>query len=645
MFQSDIKQHLVILILLAALGLAAGGATLSGPFLHEDTRYILDDPRTESVARAWQGLSLEDGFRQPVLFFTYAVDRALGGGSAWAFHLTNVLIHVAAGWVLYLLLVEATARTRDRPKSEWAYVPAVAAGLHLIHPLNVQAVAYLSDRGHLLSTLLALLAVWGVARFARLRQDAPKSFTGPAWMLAAVVFFVLAVGTHPAAVCLPVVAVVYLILFGNDPALKKELKIGLFVLIPILLYMAWRAPVDPSALTADGEAPGRWDYLASQIQFLWFYYGFKYLLPFNLNFAPDAAVGGLGDPGVWAAVALTGAVAWGAWRQTQSPLLRFGLIWAGVAFLANSALVPISPPVSEARFYLPGVGLHLAVAWALARLLHRVPRRTLPFAAALGAVLLTLTVLRGMVFSSEESLWRDVLSKSPGQPVAALRLASFYEQAEKMGDAQAVLEQAIAVQPDSESLRLRLGLLYMKQKRFDPAIEQFEAAIRGGTQNPVAYYNAGLALVEQKRGAQAVPFLERIIQGENLPGKYYYLLGRAYHQAGRLDDALKQLRLAVKKDPGNALAYNRMGEVYWDMKSYFFADVAFQQAYQADNASVPILNNLISSSMLMKHYVEAIEYCDRLLEIDADNPNARQWKIAAERFLKTEKKEETPAVE
>ncbi|MGP0628878.1 tetratricopeptide repeat protein [Nitrospina sp. 32_T5] len=645
MFQSGIKQHLTALMVLAVLGLVAGGATLSTPFVYEDPSFILEDPRAGSVAKAWEGLSLENGYRQPVLFFSYALDGVLGGGSAWAFHLTNVLIHVAAGWALYFLLVEAVARTRDRPKSEWVYVPMVAAGLHLIHPLNVQAVAYLSDRESLLSTLFSLLVVWSVARFARLRQEAPKSFAGSAWMLAAVAFFVLAAGTHPAAVCLPVVAGVYLILFGQDPALKRELKVGLAVMIPILLYMAWRAPVDPSALAADDGAPGRWDHLATQVGYLWFYYGFKYLLPFNLSFLPDAALAGVGDAGVWAALVLTLAVAWLAWKKTQSPLLRFGLIWTGVAFLANSALVPQSPLVSEARFYLPGAGLHLVVAWALARLTHRVPGRLAPIAAGLGAVLLTLAVLRGLVFTSEETLWRDVLNQSPGQRVAAMQLASFYEQAEKPDEAEAVLKQAIAVRPDSENLRLKLGLLYMKQERFDSAIEQFEAAIHGGTQNPVAYYHAGKALVEQDRGAQAVPFLERIIQGENLPGKYYYLLGRAYHQAGRLDDALKQFRLTVKKDPGNALAYNRMGEVYWDTKSYFFADVAFQQAYVADNASVPILNNLISSSMLMKHYEEAIEYCDRLLEIDPDNPNARQWKIAAQRLLKTEKKEEPPAVE
>ncbi|CCQ90039.1 exported hypothetical protein [Nitrospina gracilis 3/211] len=69
MFQSGIKQHLTSLVVLAVLGLAACGATLSAPFLYEDPSFILEDPRVGSVAKAWEGLSLENGYRQPVLFF------------------------------------------------------------------------------------------------------------------------------------------------------------------------------------------------------------------------------------------------------------------------------------------------------------------------------------------------------------------------------------------------------------------------------------------------------------------------------------------------------------------------------------------------------------------------------------------------
>ncbi|CAI2716909.1 tetratricopeptide repeat protein [Nitrospina watsonii] len=645
MIQGGIKQHLQSFLLLGVLGMAAWAVTLTSPFLHEDPHFILDDPRTASLSQGWQALELKNLLQQPVLFFSYAVNRALGGDDALGFHLVNILIHVAAALLFYLLLVECSGRTRDRPKAEWTPLPALAAALYLVHPLNVQAVTYLSDRGHLLATLFYLAAMLGVARFARLRQEQPKSFRGPAWMLLAAACFLLALGAHAAAVTLPVMAIVYLILFGNDPSLKKELKISLAVLIPILLYMAWRVPLDDPRLpgTGDAAALDRWRYLATQVEAWWFFYGWKYVLPFQLNFQPEFAPGGLSDPGLWGALVLTATAAYLAWKKTDSPLLRFGLIWTLVTLLPTSSLVPLDPVVSESRFYLPGLGLHLFAAWGLIRLTRERPRRTLTVAGGLViGGLLMLTVVRGTVFQSEERLWQDVLAQAPGQPQATLHLASFYENANQPDNAERALKAALALHPEHESLRLRLGLLYMEQKRLEPAIEQFEAAIHEGTQNPVAFYNAGRALVEQQQGAKAAPFLERVIQGEKLPGKYYFLLGRAYHQAGRLDDALKQFRLVVKKEPGNAEALNKMGEVYWDMKSFFFADVAFQQAYQVDDRSLPILNNLISSSMLMQHYEDAIEYCDRLLEIDPDNANARQWKIAAQRFQKTKKSEPPP---
>jgi tetratricopeptide (TPR) repeat protein len=295
------------------------------------------------------------------------------------------------------------------------------------------------------------------------------------------------------------------------------------------------------------------------------------------------------------------------------------------------------------------MGLHLFAAWLLVRLTAAKPTRAFSVAGVLVAVLVMLSVMHGRVFRSEEALWQDVLAKSPGQPQAALQLASLYMDRKAFDDAERVMRETLAAQPDNEPLRLRLGLLYMQLKRYENAVAQFQEAINRGTKNPLAYYNSGLAQVELGRGKDALRYLETVIQGEKLPGKYYYVLGRAYHQAGQLEDALEQLRLAVKKDPNHAQAYNQMGKVYWDMKTYFFADAAFQKAYQADNTSIPILNNLISSSMLMRQYDDAIRYCDRLLEVDPDNANARQWRIAAQRLKETGKKEpvtpqtETPA--
>ena len=100
---------------------------------------------------------------------------------------------------------------------------------------------------------------------------------------------------------------------------------------------------------------------------------------------------------------------------------------------------------------------------------------------------------------------------------------------------------------------------------------------------------------------------------------------------------MKQLQLSRKLDPENAEAYNQLGKLYWDMKSYYFAEVAFQQAYQHAPKSVDILNNLVSANMALHEYGEAIHYLKALQALNPDDANAQQMLIAAER-LKAEQR-------
>ena len=93
------------------------------------------------------------------------------------------------------------------------------------------------------------------------------------------------------------------------------------------------------------------------------------------------------------------------------------------------------------------------------------------------------------------------------------------------------------------------------------------------------------------------------------------------------------------------MAHNEMGQLFWDMNSFYFADVAFQKAYQLDDQYEDALNNLVSSSMVFKHYEEAIGYLNRLLEINPDNDNARQLLTAAQRFKEQQKLEPPPKVQ
>jgi tetratricopeptide (TPR) repeat protein len=189
---------------------------------------------------------------------------------------------------------------------------------------------------------------------------------------------------------------------------------------------------------------------------------------------------------------------------------------------------------------------------------------------------------------------------------------------------------------------IKMGELHIQRKEYAKALESFEELIRQNIKGPGVNFNAGLALLEMKQPKDAIPYLEKAV-GQQPGVAYWHLtLARAYHKSHQLQKALKYYRASLQINPNQPAAHNEMGLVFWNLKSFYFADASFQKAHQLDNQYVEALNNLVSSSMLFKQYDKAIIYINRLLEINPENDSAQQLLTAAQRFQKQQKSEPPP---
>jgi hypothetical protein len=145
--------------LVALLAAAVFAHTLPFDFVYDDVPVILRNEHLHSLA-AWReilaGPWWSSGLYRPLTSLTFAINWAMGGGSPWPFHLTNVLAHAAAS-VLVLLL----AKRLLPPAAALA-----AALLFAVHPVHVEAVANLVGRAEVLATLFTVAAAllyleWG----------------------------------------------------------------------------------------------------------------------------------------------------------------------------------------------------------------------------------------------------------------------------------------------------------------------------------------------------------------------------------------------------------------------------------------------------------------------------------------------------
>src|SRR4029077_5393027 len=154
---------------LAALGLVTAAVfapTLRFPFLWDDNVYVVTNPHLRSLgylgeyftATFCAGAAKECAFYRPLVAVSYLVDYLLWGPSALGHHLSCVAVHVAVVLVFYALVLRLFERRR---------VALVAALFFAVHPLRVEAVAFVAARTDPPATLLVLIAFWAFVRSLR----------------------------------------------------------------------------------------------------------------------------------------------------------------------------------------------------------------------------------------------------------------------------------------------------------------------------------------------------------------------------------------------------------------------------------------------------------------------------------------------
>jgi len=144
----------------------------------------------------WAFRSIEAANWHPLTWISHMADCQVFGLNTAGHHAVNVMLHAINAVLLFLLLHKATG---------FPWRSLCVAALFALHPLNVETVAWVSERKSLLSMLFSLLAVACYGWYAR----TPEAYLQK-WRryVAVIFFFVLALLAKPMAVTLPVVLLI-----------------------------------------------------------------------------------------------------------------------------------------------------------------------------------------------------------------------------------------------------------------------------------------------------------------------------------------------------------------------------------------------------------------------------------------------------
>jgi tetratricopeptide (TPR) repeat protein len=109
------------------------------------------------------------------------------------------------------------------------------------------------------------------------------------------------------------------------------------------------------------------------------------------------------------------------------------------------------------------------------------------------------------------------------------------------------MEQAASDSPKEEGIRL------LRAGQIDEAIQVLGDVLRADKDDPQAHMYIGVCYGQKNDKLHAIHHLETSVNLEENP-KALYNLGMVYESAHRIDEAVRQYRMAVQLDPDYAMA-------------------------------------------------------------------------------------------
>jgi protein O-mannosyl-transferase len=580
-------------LLLVLAVVAVYGRILGHDFIFnwDDNRYVFDNPAIKGLS--WPHLrqvftSCYVGNYAPVQMLSYMLDHVLWGLRPGGYLLSNILLHALNGIVFYRLLLRLHA---DR------CLALYAALIFLLHPVQVESVAWVSQRKNLLAMFFFLLAWTGYCGF----RSAEKGKGGGSYA-ASLAAFVSALLAKSAAVILPPLLLLYDLCFPMG-----ERRLRLRDKVP---YLAAAAIVGLLAIYTQstdfggGRAPFHGGTpLATFYSMLPVFCRYLTMLvwPFSLSAVYAPPLHKTLDPLVIGAALLLALLSWLLWRLWQRDRrLGFWGIFFFVALLPVAQIVPLVTMMNDRYLYFPMLGAAVLAGAGASRLRSRWGALS---SWVLGVPLLLLALLscqRAGVWHDAQTLWRDAVAKSPTAShawsslaevhfrllqvpeavqayehslaldpqnrLAIAALGPIYTETGDLEKGYAMLRRYLALQPRDAKAWGYLGINYKLRGNYPEAERMYRTALTLQPDSERVYFLLGDLLVAQQRLAEA---RQHLVRAETLwpaAPEVAYRLACVEALAGRPEEALAWLEKALQRGYRNYdhLAENRELVSLWN---------------------------------------------------------------------------------
>lgn len=427
----------------------------------------------------------------------------------------------------------------------------LAAALFALHPVQVESVAWISERKNVLMGFFFLLALLAWTRFVE--ASARQKWT---YYSLALAFYALALFSKTTACTLPAALLLILWLKKARIDWRALAQIAPFVALGIgmgLVTLWWERYHQGTLGETFGIGLPERFLVASRA--LWFYAG-KLVWPANLVFSYPRWIVSAGNPIDYVWLLVTAAVA------TLIYLAR-GRLGRGPEVAALYFATTLAPVlgfimlytfrysfVADHYQYLASIGPLALVAAGISHACDRAGKRKWLLEGASGVVLLAFLGLlswsQSAMYSDWDTLWSTTVSRNPNSWMAHNNRAIGLARKGAIPEAITQFNKALELNPNHGEAHYNLANALLQVDREEEALAHYERALQINPRHARAHYNLAIVLLHQQRLEEAIVHFNKALEINPNDAVSHEKLANVLRHLGRTDEAEAHSRKALE---------------------------------------------------------------------------------------------------
>lgn len=565
------------LLACCVLGCLATGLylnTLSNYFTNWDDGMIYSNYLVRSLD--WDNLrkifSYErGGTYQPIRVLSYAIDFHFWKLNPMGYHVTNILFYVSTCIMVFLTLKLLSRHLREGTgEGSHERVALAGAFLFAVHPVHVEAVAWLAARKEVLQGFFFFAAFF---LYLKAREEGGRRRI--LYLGLGLLMILLATLSKPSAIVFPAVLLVYEVARSRETWMDVLKKHWLFFICSIGISIVFVSILIKVMIDAGGVKPYRGGSFFSNVlvSFYAFLYNIK-LLAFTVNYSASYTIDlprpllGLRTLFVLGVTVLLFGLS--IWSLRKGKVFFFTFFFFLVTLLPFLNLVPTSTILADRYVFIPSFAYCFLLGVGFDRFYTLQARHCSEgflklLSMALLVFLLTgysfMTIRQNRIWENSYTLWADAVEKYPGSNTANALLGVVYLDLGMDEEAIKYLEKAVQILPYDYQSRNNLGIVYGRSGQPEKALKAFLTALSLRPDDESILIN--LSVLYQRYGdyKKTEEILKFLLSRHPGNRDLHFRLGLMYKQMEKYEAAVSELVQSSEIEP-NVVVLEELGNIY-----------------------------------------------------------------------------------